>query len=214
MALTFYYGAGSPYAWRVWLALEHKRIPYERRVVSFAAGEHKQPEYLAVNPRGKVPAIVDGGARLYESAAIVEYLEDAYPDSGERLFPRAPADRALVRRKICEADSYLAPTMNRLVRLVFFTKRADWNAERIGATRDELANELERWRGEVRGDYLAGPLSAADYTLYPMVALVLRCEKRKPDLGLRAAIPDPIDAWMRRVEALPFFASTWPEHWK
>jgi glutathione S-transferase len=214
LALTFYYGAGSPYAWRVWLALEHKSIPHERRVLSFAEGDLKKPEFLAINPRGKVPAIVDRDLRLYESAAIVEYLEDAYPDYGKRLFPGAAADRALVRRQICEADSYFAPAMNRLAGRVLFTKPEEWSGERIAAARDEFVVELERWRGEIRGEYLAGPLSAADYTLYPMVAMALRCEKKKLDLGLRAALPERINAWMQGVEMLPFFPRTWPAHWK
>jgi len=84
VALTFYYGAGSPYAWRVWLALEHKGIPYERKVLSFAEGDPKKPEFLALNPRGKVPAIVDSdgpGGKPYtviESGAILIYLADKY----------------------------------------------------------------------------------------------------------------------------------------
>jgi glutathione S-transferase len=214
LALTFYYGAGSPYAWRVWLALEHKLIPYERKVLSFAAGDLKQPEFLALNPRGKVPVIVDGALTLYESAAIVEYFEDAYPDYGRRLFPGSVADRALIRRRICEADNYLAAAGNRLQRLVLFTKEEEWNAERITAARDELLAELDRWGREIRGDYLAGPLSAADYTVYPLIALALRCERKKPDLGLRAALPARINSWMQGVEMLPFFPRTWPAHWK
>ena len=47
MALTFYYGSGSPYAWRVWFALEHKQVPYELQVMSFSAGDLRKPEYLA-----------------------------------------------------------------------------------------------------------------------------------------------------------------------
>ncbi len=214
MALTFYYGAGSPYAWRVWLALEHKRIPYERKVLSFAAGDLKTPEFLALNPRGKVPVVADGALTLYESAAIVDYLEDAYPDDGKRLFPGSAIDRALIRRQICEADNYLAPAGNRLVQRVLFTKQEEWNAQRIAAARDELVAELDRWGSAIHGDYLAGPLSAADYTVYPLIALALRCEKKKPDLGLRAAIPQRLSAWMQGVERLPFFPQTWPAHWK
>lgn len=214
MALTFYYGAGSPYAWRVWLALEHKLIPYERKVLSFAEGDPKKPEFLALNPRGKVPVVVDGGLTLFESAAIVEYLEDAYPDYGKRLFPGSVMDRALIRRQVCEADNYLVPAGNRLLRQVLFTKQEEWNPERIAGARDELLAELDRWGREIRGDYLAGPVSAADYTVYPLIALALRCEKRKPDLGLRAAIPERLNAWMQGVEMLPFFPRTWPAHWK
>src|SRR5437763_1239074 len=47
MAITFYYGSGSPYAWRVHLALEHKALPYERKVLSFSAGDTRKPEFVA-----------------------------------------------------------------------------------------------------------------------------------------------------------------------
>jgi glutathione S-transferase len=214
LALTFYYGAGSPYAWRVWFALEHKALPYDRKVLSFTDGDLKKPDYLAINPRGKVPTIVDGELRLHESAAILEYLDDAHPDSGERLFPGALRDRALVRRLVCEADNYFVAPMNRLLQRVLFAKREEWDAARIAAARDEVAAELARWSEPVGGGYLAGRLSAADFTLYPMIAISLRCEKRKPDLGLRERIPAPLVAWMARIEALPFFATTYPPNWK
>jgi glutathione S-transferase len=214
MALTFYYGAGSPYAWRVWLALEHKALPYERKVLSFSDGDAGKPEFLALNPRGKVPVVVDGGLVLYESAAILEYLDDAYPESGKRLFPGGAGDRALVRRMICEADSYVGPLVNRLFWLVLLTRQDAWNPERIARTSDDLVAELARWPGQFGSDYLAGPVTAADFTLYPLVALALRCEKRKPDLGLRGRLPARIDAWMQGVEMLPFFQRTWPPHWQ
>jgi glutathione S-transferase len=214
VSLTFYYGSGSPYAWRVWLALEHKRIPFERKVLSFSDGDPGKPEFLALNPRGKVPVILDGSLALYESAAIVEYLDDAYPDYGKRLFPGAAGDRALVRRMVCEADNYVGPPVNRLFRLVLLTRPEAWNSGRIATTRDELVAELGRWPGQFRSDYLVGPVSAADFTLYPLIALALRCDKRKPDLGLRERLPGRIDAWMQGVEMLPFFARTWPPHWQ
>ena len=214
MALTFYYGSGSPYAWRVWLALEHKGIPYERKVLSFSAGDLRKPEFLALNPRGKVPVIVDDSLALYESAAILEYLDDAYPGSGNRLFPGAARDRALVRRMVCEADNYVGPVVNRLFWLVLLTRQEEWNPERTARTRDDLVVELERWPGQFRSDYLVGLVSAADFTLYPMIALALRCDKRKPDLGLRERLPARIGAWMQKVEMLPFFPRTWPPHWQ
>src|SRR6266704_6026625 len=120
MALAFYYASGSPYAWRVWLALEHKGIPYERKTLSFDAGDLKRPEFVALNPRRKVPVIVDEGFALYESGAIVEYLEDKRP--GEpRLFSADLRQRALQRRMVREADQYFAAPMERLVEAVLFT---------------------------------------------------------------------------------------------
>ena len=77
MALTLYYLSGSPYAWRVWLALEHKGIPYQLRSMSYDAGDFQKPEFAALNPRRRVPVIVeDDGFALYELAAIVEYLDE------------------------------------------------------------------------------------------------------------------------------------------
>ncbi len=90
MALTFYYASGSPFAWRVWLALEHKQLAYEHKMMSFSAGDLKKPEFLAINPRHKVPAIVDDGFALYESQAILEYLEERHP-ARPSLFPGRPA---------------------------------------------------------------------------------------------------------------------------
>jgi len=90
MALTFYYASGSPYAWRVWLALEHKGIPYGMKTLSFDAGDLNKPEFLKLNPRHRVPVIVDDGFVLYESAAIVEYLEDREPGEPRLFSERLP----------------------------------------------------------------------------------------------------------------------------
>src|SRR5690349_16114302 len=93
MALALYYLSGSPYAWRVWLALEHKRIAYELKVLSYDAGDFNDPAFRALNPRQRVPVIVDGGFSLYESAAIVDYLEDRQPRE-PRLFSSDVRERA------------------------------------------------------------------------------------------------------------------------
>jgi glutathione S-transferase len=220
MAITFYYGAGSPFAWRVWLALEHKALAYELKVLSFSEGDLKKPEFAALNPRRKVPVLVDAQGQgnapfvLYESAAIIEYLEESYPGSGAPLFPTDLRGRALVRRMVCEADNYVAPAVNRLLSRVLFTPEAQWNENKIADACSDCIEELGTWAPQFRGEFLAGPLSAADLTLYPMVALALRCENRKPDLAVGAALPQPMRDWMRRIEGLPYFAKTWPAHWK
>jgi len=212
MALTFYYGSGSPYAWRVWLALEHKRIAYELKTQSFSAGDLRKPEFSAINPRQKVPAIVDNGFALYESVAIVEYLDEQYP--GTKLFPGDVRGRALVRRLVQEADQYYAHAMDKLVDQVLFTPQEQWNADEIAEGKRGVTQELSRWESLLHGDYLAGELSAADYTMYPLVALSLRMDKKSPSLDLRGGIGPRIGAWMKRIEALPYFQKTWPPHWK
>ena len=213
MALTFYYGSGSPYAWRVWLALEHKSMAYDLRTISFSEGDHKKPEFLKLNPRHRVPVIVDGDFSLYESAAILEYLDEQY-SSGPSLFPGDVRRRAVIRRLVREADEYVADAMNPLVDLVLFTKRENWDPEAISAAYAKLGKELHKWEPVLGGDYLAGELSAADFTLYPMLALCLRMDMSKPDLNVGGLIGPKLGAWMKRIEALPYFAKTFPPHWK
>jgi glutathione S-transferase len=212
MALTFYYGAGSPYAWRVWLALEHKRIRYELKVMSFSDGDLKQPEFAALNPRQKVPVIVDDGFPLYESAAILEYLDEGY-DETPRLFPGNIGQRALVRRMVREADQYAHAAMEALVVGVLYTPREQWDEASLMRARTQLGEELALWETMIVGDGLAGEISAADFTLYPIIALALRIDRKKPELDIRGLIGVRLAAWMQRVEALPYFASTWPSHW-
>jgi glutathione S-transferase len=212
---TLYVGSGSPYAWRVWLALEHKGLPYELRVLSFSAGDLRTPAFAALNPRCKVPVLDDDGFVTYESAAIVDYIGDAYRDAGAPLFPDDVKARAIVRRKIREADEYVAQSMERLVDHVLFTPPPQWDAEKIGKARERFLAELVFFEEDLAGEFLVGDLGAADFTLYPLLALPLRMESRtKPDLDIAANIGPRLTAWMRRIEALPFFGATYPPHWQ
>lgn len=63
-------------------ALEEARVDFEDRVVVLGRGEHKTPDYLAVNPKGKVPALLVGGQLLTENPAILWYLANEFPDAG------------------------------------------------------------------------------------------------------------------------------------
>ena len=215
MALTFYYGSGSPYAWKVHLALEHKALPYERKVLSFSAGDTRKPEFVALNPRHRVPTIVDGDFVLYESSAIVEYLEDAYPGRGAPLFPATVRERALVRRLICEIDNYTDKAFEPVLEQAFWTKPEERDAAKLAAGRQAVIDETAMLTRSLRGPFLAGPLSAADFALYPHVAFLFRAQAKKlPDLDAAALLTPELAAWKSRVEALPYFESTIPPHWR
>ena len=62
--------------------LEELGVPYDLHVLNMKAGEQRQPAYLAINPMGKVPAIVHNGALITEQPAVYLYLADLYPDAG------------------------------------------------------------------------------------------------------------------------------------
>jgi glutathione S-transferase len=212
MALTFYYGSGSPFAWRVWLALEHKGIAYDFKLLSFDKKENKTPAFLAVNPRGQVPAIVDDGFALWESAAILEYLEEAYPQ--QPLLPKDKRGRATVRRLAREADNQLADAVNGLTEETLFRPADKQEPAKIAEAQQAALGELARWETQLTGDYLAGALSLADFTAYPFVRTLRRIGERQPNNRMDDRLPPKVSAWLKRIEALPYYAKTIPPHWK
>ena len=214
MSLVLYFGSGSPYAWRAQFALEQKALPYELKILSFAAGDTRKPEFIALNPRHQVPVLVDGDFVLYESNAIVEYLDEAYPATGAPLFPGDLRTRALIRRMVLEVDNYFSERAEPVFEQAFFVKPEERNADKIAAGRKAIAEEFAMFTKAMRGEFLAGPLSAADFALYPLVAFARRCEMKLPDLGFETLATPEILAWMKRIEALPFFVRTVPPHWK
>lgn len=213
MTLTFYYGSGSPYAWRVWLALEHKNIPYTLKTLSFDAKDLEAPEVTVLNPRQKVPIIVDDGFALYESAAIVEYLEDRWPGKSP-LFSSDVRHRAIQRRMIGEIDQYFAPLMERFANLLWSTPQERWSEDQITATYEEIRKELVIWDNALTANYIAGELSAVDFTLYPEIALVIRVAARKQDIQINNLLGQKLQDWMMRMKSLPYMQKTWPPHWR
>jgi glutathione S-transferase len=177
MSVVLYYASGSPYAWRVWLALEHKAAAYEMHTLSFDAGDLATPAFAKLNPRQKVPVLVDGTFVLTESSAIVEYVEDRWPQ-GPRLFSLDVRQRARQRQLIREIDGYIAPAIEHLAEAAIYVEPAKRSDAAIADAITALHTELARWDGTVGGDYLVGELSAADFTLYPFVGLVQRFAKR------------------------------------
>lgn len=87
------YGAKMSSAGRCMWLLEELNQPYEVVPVDMRAGQHKSPEYLALNPNGKVPVMIDGDFVLWESLAINEYLTDKFQTE---FRGRTPQERGLV----------------------------------------------------------------------------------------------------------------------
>lgn len=213
--ITFYFGSGSPYAWKVWLALEHKKLSYEAKRLAFDNGDLKTPEFTAVNPRQKVPALWDNGFAMYESAAILEYLEDRYRDSGEPLWPKDMHARAIARRRAAEVVAYIDPMNDKILSEIFGPADKVPDIEKIEEGKKVLAAELMRIEGWLDKEFIGGEkLSGADFTLYPYVAFLHRVDIRKPGYNLLALVPPKLAAWMKRIEALPYFEKTYPPHWR
>jgi glutathione S-transferase len=214
MALDFYHGHGSPYSWRVWLALEFKKIPYELKILSFQNDDTTKPEFVAINPRHTVPTIVEDGKALWESMAIVEYLDERYP--GPKLFPGDAWNRARIRRLISEMQEHLYLKGIDLITDEFFwsgDKAPDM--EKVEKGRQVVKAELAGLAKELRGKFLAGDEPcAADFFLAPLLGYIARIDFRKPEAKLTELVPAPIAEYKKRIEALAYYDKTYPAHWR
>jgi glutathione S-transferase len=107
--VTFYYNPMSRGRTVHWM-LEELQIPYETKMMKWETGDHKKPEYLAINPMGKIPAITHKGVVVTEVPAILAYLADAFPQA--RLAPDVhSADRGPYYRWLFYAAANVEPAM-------------------------------------------------------------------------------------------------------
>ena len=93
MRLYTFFRGSSPF--RVRIALNLKGVDYEQAFVHLGKGEHRRPEFGAINPQALLPALEDEGQLLQQSLAIIEYLEEKYPEPP--LLPKDRLGRARVR---------------------------------------------------------------------------------------------------------------------
>jgi glutathione S-transferase len=208
--IRFYYGSGSPFAWRVQLVLEEKGLAYEPVLLSFQRGDLKTPEHLARHPHGKVPALSDGPLDLYESTAIVEYLEERYPTPP--LMPADPAARARVRIEELECVEYLGTAFRSVAQQVFFTPPEQRDAGAVTTARERVRAEIARLeqRAAARdGSFITGDaLTRADTTWLPFLEIAARAK-----VDLDASTPW-LAAWRTRMRARPSYERSYPPHWR
>jgi maleylacetoacetate isomerase len=100
----------SSCSFRVRIALGYKKLAYESVCVNILEGEQKTSEYLAHNPIGHVPTLTVDGVDYVESVAIMELLEELYPDPP--LLPKAPHERARVRELVQTINAGIQPLQN------------------------------------------------------------------------------------------------------
>ena len=115
--MKIYGMSGSPFVRRTELVLTEKGVDYKLITLSRVDGELQSPEHLARNPRGRVPVLEDGDLLLYESQAIVEYLEDRYPEP--TLVPADLGDRGHMRVAEMECLIYFGGVLTKVAQNVF-----------------------------------------------------------------------------------------------
>jgi glutathione S-transferase len=227
MAIEIFWASGSPNSWRVLLGAVIKDVAYESRLLEFSKGDVQSPEFRRLNPRAKVPVLRDDGFVLYESLAILEYLDARYPPPAPLLFGTSPRERAAICRIVSEFECYLREPL-RKVTLGLLTKAGALPASRAVGQR-ELEEGARDARSELEllelvasdGPWLAGEKpSAADAAIYPFVRFLVRAvskaEGAAVEVGLApVAMAYPrLHRWLGHVEALPGYERTYPPHWR
>jgi glutathione S-transferase len=219
MAIEVYWGSGSPFAWRVLLALEYKRLPYVSHLLQFSKQEQKSPQLLALNPRGRVPVLKEGDYVCFESLAILYYLDLKYPQPP--LFGRTPEEAGTIMRVICEYQAYIEPHLSLITRSVF-EGDVDLGGDEITAAMHAVASEARTIEGRLsKSEWIVGEsCSAVDLVIYPGIEL-LRRALGKPQAAELSARFLPVEVnypalgrWLARVAALPGYARTYPPHWR
>jgi len=204
---TLYWGSGSPPAWRARLCLEEKQITYQSKMLSFERQEHKTPQVLSLNPRGMVPIFVDGGTVMYESLAIIQYIENEIeskvtlmPKGGKRL--RA---RALMRMN--EANNVSA-VVGEVVYYLRRTAPDQINEDYLRVKSQSVYKEIALWESYLdAGDFLVGDeISIADISFFPTIAYTVR-------LGFDLTKFPRLHAYYQRMLQRKSVQASWPPHW-
>jgi len=219
MALELYWGSGSPYSWRVLLALEYKRLPYESRLLQFSKQEHKSPLMLRMNPRGRVPVLKDGDYVVFESLACLLYLDRKYPEPP--LFGRTAEEAGTIMRVICEYQAYAESHLMQIVTAAFL-ENIDERVEEVTRATHLVAGEARTIEGRLsNSDWLVGEhVSAADMVVFPGIMLLLRAMEKREAGDLRSRfLPmettyPALARWIRRMASLPGYDRTVPPHWR
>lgn len=170
-------------------------VDYKDVIVNLPGGEHKSPEFLAINPLGQVPALKDGDVVLRDSLAILVYLATQY-DSSRQWLPESAAESAKVQQWLSTAAIELRDGPAMLRAMVLFGSPGDREA-----IEQKLSGVLEQLF-EPRlsnNDWLVGEQpTIADIACYPYLA---RASEGNFDLTPFTAVT----SWIERLEALPKF---------
>jgi glutathione S-transferase len=190
----------SSWSFRPWLAMKAARIPFAETVIPFDTPDFKS-RITALSVAGKVPVLIDGDTRVWESLAILEYLAEKFPEAG--LWPREGQARAHARAISSEMHASFQPlrrqlpmNMRRPVKPQALAADAAADVARIEALWSDC-----RTRFGQSGPFLYGAFGAADAMYAPIVS---RFHTYGVEVGAAAR------EYMRAIMALPAW-SEWRE---
>ena len=184
---------------KVHMCLEEVGAQYEITRIDLLKGEQKNPDYLKLNPNGKVPTLKDDGFILWESNAILLYLTDKFPTA--KLLPIDVQERARAFQWLLFEQTTFRPPLSTLVRLTRFTPPEKQDKPAIEQAWNEVRTNMNILQTSLsERDYIGGIFSIADIAVLPYVYLAT-------DLGLDLSSWSTVAAYCKRLSARP----TWQQ---
>jgi glutathione S-transferase len=195
MAIKIYDAEPSANSDRVKILLNEKGLSYERVTLDLKNKEQKRPEFLQLNPYGKVPVIDDGGKILFESCIINEYLDEQYPNPV--FMPRDPYLRGRVRALTDYGINHLHQPFTAL-RWEMLKKDHERDTKVVDNAVKDLFHELQYLETEI-GDkpYVMGDISLLDIAIVPRFLRFYQWQ-----IFPTAALPR-LNGWLERMMARP-----------
>eukprot|EP01086_Lenisia_limosa_P017953 TRINITY_DN9483_c0_g1_i1.p1 TRINITY_DN9483_c0_g1~~TRINITY_DN9483_c0_g1_i1.p1 ORF type:complete len:307 (+),score=35.67 TRINITY_DN9483_c0_g1_i1:47-967(+) len=231
--MVLWWGSGAMEAWRCQLCLFEKNIPYTGKMVTFSRRDHKSPSFLRLNPRGKVPVLQDRDITLFESMAIMQYLDAVYPGPNRpahcadptgklppvpSLMPTAlnPRGHAYALSRLHVVRSFQRTTRD-LYPFIIQAKPMSWDKKILQEITGRIHAELAIWNLEFKTasqqfilpstlTNMDGP-SLVDLAFFPSLAFVVRY-----GIELEGKYPH-LAAYFQRMVKRPSVIKTWPPHW-
>jgi glutathione S-transferase len=185
------YTAATPNGWKISIALEEMGLPYTVHSLSFDAMEQKAPDYLKINPNGRIPAIVDDGFSIFESGAILIYLAE----KTGKFMPTDVQGRSRVLQWLMLQMSGVGPMMGQAN--VFFRYFPETIQPAIDRYQREVRRLFEVLNGHLAtSEYLADDYSIADMAMWPWVS-------GYDWSGVSVDGLDHLNRWLALIEARP-----------
>lgn len=183
--MKLYNSENSPPCRRVRAVASELGIPLELINIDFKAGDNKKPEYLAQNPNGKVPLLVDGDDLLWESNAIICYLAELHPDKG--LIPMNARGRAEATKWLYWQNAHITPALHKI-------RQSKDDPKLLEVAMDEFHRFAKVLNQALEGqEYVIGLLSVVDFALASTLA-------NRQNMGLDYHEYPNIQKWLKRIE--------------
>jgi glutathione S-transferase len=198
--MIVFYGSPMSSAGRTHWMLEEIGVPYEYKRISLRDGDNKKPEFLKINPAGKIPTLVDGDLVLTESMAINFYLAEKY---GKGLMPADLVGRARVYEWSFWAIANVQPLLLAILLNTMIRPEAERDPQAVSAAREQLPPYVDVLNRALQGkEYLVGDrFTVADLNAASVIGLTAF-------VGIDLSAYANVQAWSSRVQARPAFAKS------